>query len=348
MIDTDKYRTTIAHTQTAKDGSFVVITDVPAYVFEEDGVEDSVYDMDVALKIDDFIARHIKSNFGVRRDLLISFNELDFNSNNDAEFHIRGSGVNYGEATTKIWKESVDKIHGSIDILRKAYAVVFPKTHFSFPVFTGVGAGSLKFALRARAPSELFSDYRDKSSPEVKVLQLLFDGYSYVHDAKSENQLIEKHSEIAFAVLEAIERLSPSEGSSIREIQLVPNEKVIKESHTVQLTAETQQRAKWKRETLQNKLNDLEVRQMVIVGKVHSLSKDGQLLIKEIEYNHPGVKKYNTSATFDSRMFRGIGQLFTLEKKITFRGVERKLNGVWANPEITSVEEAPSKEEEAD
>ena len=57
MIDAQQYRTTVTHTETSENGSVVVITDVPAYVYEEGGEQDTVYDMDVALAIDEFVAK---------------------------------------------------------------------------------------------------------------------------------------------------------------------------------------------------------------------------------------------------------------------------------------------------
>lgn len=344
MIKLENEKAAVNYVQNSPDGSVVVITDVPAHVYEEDGVEDTVYDMDVALKLEDFVTAQFEGNVDSKRRVMLAYNDIDFGSNSDAEFRIQGREVNYGEATTKIWKESIDKIHGSIDVLRKAYTGIFPSPRFSFPVVTSVGQGSLKFALRAREPLALFEDYRDDSSTEIKVLQLLFDGYAYVNSDNVSSQLIQDYEEIAFATLEAIEKLSPSEGSTIQQIQITPNEQVIKGSPPVTLTVETHHRAKWKREALQARLDDIEVRQIVIVGQVFWLERGGELLIKEIEYNYPSVKKYNTSATFNSQMFKDIAALFAAEKRITFRGVERKIKGKWSNPEITSVEEAPPKD----
>lgn len=77
MIELGNDKTTVTHTQHIDNGSVVVITDVPAYVWEEDGEEQTVYEMDVALKIDDFVVSISEKSLEPNKVFTCSYHYLD-------------------------------------------------------------------------------------------------------------------------------------------------------------------------------------------------------------------------------------------------------------------------------
>ncbi len=335
----------MTYTYTSPKGVIVVVAGVPTVVAElEEGPDEVMYEPSVSRKLNHIVRDQLKLNFapGV---YAVPFEEYEIATVLDAQIRIQGRKVNYGGANIQVWKEAIDKIYGTFDGLRKAFIHAQHVSRVSFPIIKTVGPGSLKFGLQAKASADL---YRDLSTPEVRVMQLLFDGYSFVADRNAgvANELIQKHPEIAIAVAAAIERLSPDEKSSIKEVELIPNEQTIGRNRPLTLTTETYLKAKWKRESLQALLDGEETRWVEIIGQIYSLSRDGRLSIKQIEYNYPETHRRNTVATFDQDIFEEVASFFKDKKRVVFKGVERKVNKIWSSePEINSVKEAPPLEE---
>jgi hypothetical protein len=348
-VDINKLKTKVTHTQTSPDGSVVVITDVPAYVFEEDGIEQTVYDMDVALKIDEFVAERFEENLQKRHALMYSYEQISSGLKIDVQIKIEGDGneVTLGGATTKTWKESFDNLQGGLSILWNAVASVFKGTKITYPNVGTVGSGSLVFGLQAKSADSVKQDLllNPVEPPiEIRVLQLLIDGYAYALDGEVTNPLILEHAEIAVATVKAIERLSPKGKSEIKTVQIIPNSNTIERHQSVSLTRNTYKSAQTKRKWLEAGSDEADIREIWLTGQVAALSRDGNFTIRDIEESYPDDKRYPTRAIFHENIFEKLTDLFKQKKRVKFTGIEYRINNKWTSqPVIKHVEEAPPK-----
>ena len=346
MTDTERSKTTVTHTETSVNGSVVVITDVPAYVFDEDGEHQTVYDMNVALKIDDFVASVFEGNSEPNRIFAYSYQHLDAGSRADAQIKMTGSArVDFYSATTQIWKESVDSIYRSISLLQVALESVFISTKIADPVLIP-GHGSLLFNLYAKEPSsatqEPLSFFGTPRPPELQVLELLMASYNYVVDDQIYNELISEFPQLKIATLKAIESLSPRKGSDIEQVQIVPTSESLSEFRPVTLTKATREMARNKRSWLEGGSEPSDVRQVEIIGQVAQVSRDGSFTIRDIELNYPEDKKYPTKALYYPHLFEELVDLFKKKKRVRFSGIEYRRNNKWdSEPNIRAVKEAP-------
>ena len=342
MIDTERSKTTVTHTETSLNGSVVAIMDVPAYTFEEDGEYRTIYDMNVALKIDDFVANIFEGEVEPNSLFSYSYQYLEAGLYADAKIKFVGSNlVNFGSATTKVWKDSVDGVHNCISILQHALESVFDKTAIKYPVLIPQ-PGSLLFNLYTKEPSTTVQEpvFEMPQPWEARVLKLLMDSYSYAIDDNTSNPLIKEYPQLRIATARAIETLSPKKSSEIAEVQILPFGKILKEYKPITLTNTTREIAKAKRTWLEAGSEASDIRDVVLIGQIAQLTRDSKFTITDIEYNYPDGKKYPTRALYYPQIFKELGRLFLEKKRVVFRGIEYRRNGKWTSePNIKSVEE---------
>ncbi len=342
MIELENDKTTVTHTQHIDNGSVVVITDVPAYVWEEDGEEQTVYDMDVALKIDDFVASIFEESSEPNSVLTYSFQYLDASLYADAQIRMTGSSrVSFGSATTKEWKDSIDAIHRSILFLKDALKSVYKSATIEDPVLVPA-PGSLLFNLQTAEPTRATQNsiLPVPNRLEIQILELLMDGYNFAVDDDVRNALIEEYPQFKIATLKAIERLSPHKSSEIEKVEIIPLSESLKEFEPITLTKTTREIARNKRSWLESGSEKSDVREVIIIGQVAQLARDSTFTISDIEYNYPEGRKYRTKALYYSRIFKQLGELFLNKKRVVFRGIEYRINGKWSSiPNIREVKE---------
>lgn len=347
MIDAQQYRTTVTHTETSENGSVVVITDVPAYVYEEGGEQDTVYDMDVALAIDEFVAKCFASSAAARRVFTYTYSDIRKGVKPHLELRVTGKNISLGSTSTKVWHELLEKINSGYSYLRTVYAKSFSVPDIDFLDVSRVGEGSLVLELRARDKREPIPgfDIEAPLSPEVQIMQLLIDGYAYATGENVENPLINGHPAIAFAAVKAVEKLAPSGKSDINTITLTPKDEVLARSNPVTLTRSTHSKAREKKRHLSSP-DDADRRSVRIIGKVARLETDGTFTIRDIELNEPGEKRHPTRAIFHEGLRASLAKFWTDKARVEFRGIEFLLNDDWSNiPIIRYAELAPAVEE---
>ncbi len=342
MIELENDKTMVTHTQHIDNGSVVVVTDVPAYVWEEDGEEQTVYDMDVALKIDDFVVSISEKNLESNRVFTYSYQYLDASLYADAQIRMTGSSrVNFGSATTKEWKDSIDAIYKSISFLKEALKSVYKRSAIADPVLVPA-PGSLLFNLQTAEPIKATQNsiLSIPNRLEIQILELLMDGYNFAVDDDVHNSLIREYPQFKIATLKAIERLSPYKSSEIEEVEIIPLGEALKEFEPITLTKTTREIARNKRSWLESGSEKSDIREVVIIGQIAQLARDATFTISDIEYNYPEGKKYRTKAIYYSKIFKELGNLFINSKRVIFRGIEYRVNGKWNSiPNIREVEE---------
>lgn len=348
MIDTRQYRTTVTHTESSDNGSVVVITDVPAYVYEEDGVEDTVYEMDVALKLDEFVAQCFEASVESKRVFVFAYKDIGQHSVTDLEARITGNNISLNSTSTKVWHELLEKVNSSYGYLRTAFAKIFNVKDIDYWAVNGVAGGSLVLQLRAKETREPISELGGEPplSPEVQIMQLLIDGYAFAVGEKVDNPLINGHPAIAFAVVKAVEKLAPSGKSDIGTVTLTPKSRAIARQNSVTLTRDTYWKARQTKKQL-SVPDEATQRDVKIIGKVARLETDGTFTIRDIELNEPDGKKHPTKAIFHERLRASLAKYWTDKTRVEFKGIEFLLNDDWSNiPIIKYADVAPPKEED--
>ncbi len=348
MIDAQQYRTTVTHTETSENGSVVVITDVPAYVYEEDGEQDTVYDMDVALGIDEFVAKCFALSAESKRVFTYVYRDIRKGVKPHLEVRAAGKNISLSSTSTKVWHELFEKINSGYSYLRTVFAKSFSVTNIDFLDVSRVGDGSLVLELRAKDRREPIPEFALEAplSPEIQIMQLLIDGYAYAIGESVENPLINGHPAIAFAVVRAVEKLAPSGKSDISAITLTPRDEVLGRNNPITLTRTTHYKAREKKRHLSSP-DEADRRSVRIIGKVARLETDGTFTIRDIELNDPEGKKHPTRAIFHEGLRASLARFWTDKARVEFKGIEFLLNDDWSNiPIIKHAELAPPREED--
>lgn len=334
-------------TYTSPKGIVFVITDVPALVCEsEDGVREVRFAPASSRIINKYIKEGLKL-YNTPSVYAASFEQAKRGFLVDAQVRFVGGKIGINTTPLDVWRLITYNLKKSYDLIKKAYQDVKEVERIAYPDVVP-GAGSLIIGLKAHHRPPMFesdSELDNLITDEIQILQLFIDGYAFMNGQTVESELLLSHPEIQMGVVRAIEKLSPTEKSEIKEVQIIPKSKLFTNNKTVAFTYETHAKAAhWIKE---KKEENPSYREVIIVGQIDTLKRTGEMTIKDVEYNYPDFKKYQTKALFTDNLWEQLVFFFRQkDKRVLFRGVEFEINGVWSNqPMVKYVEEAPSFEE---
>lgn len=346
----------VTHTHTSGEGVVLVITDVPALVYEDsNGIRQVKYKGASSRVITNYIKQALEL-FSGSTVYSTSFEEASFGISVDAQIRFAGPKIKHDELSIKNWHEATNRLYKSYEKIGGAVKQTRGSKRILYPTVKTVTRGSLIFGLKSESPTvtqqTLFDDrlaVEEATPEEVQILQLLIDGHALVMGkrAERENPLL-SHPQIRFATIKAVELLSPSDKSDIEEVQIIPRSDVVARSEVVAFTPSTHQKAKHQRIELEaNPIDEgRDRRDVLIVGQIKMLDRAGRMTIDNIEPNHPEGPKYPATSIFVDSIFVKLTDFFKNRKRVLFRGIEFRTNERWTSePWIMEVEEAPSQEE---
>lgn len=335
-------------TYTSPKGVVFVITDVPALVFEnEDGVKEVRFKPASSRVINKYVREGLNL-YSEPSVYSVSFEQAKEGLAVDAQVRFVGERISLNNSPLDVWRTMTFLLQESYDLIKKPYKAIREIKKVLYPTVV-LGAGSLIFGLKAHPRPPMFEnspEIDDLITDEIQVLQLLIDGHAFVNGEKVESQLLLSHPQIQLGVVRAVEKLSPKGKSEIEEVQIVPKSKLFASEKSVVFTPETHFKAVRLKEKLEKTKNP-GYRDVMIVGQIETLSRSGKMTLRNIEYNYPEFKNYQTTALFVDSLWETLTSFFKQrDKRLMFRGIEFEYNGEWSNqPMIKRVEEAPPFEE---
>lgn len=341
----------VTHTHTSDNGVVLVITGVPALVFEDENGNRQVKYKGASSRVVTNYIKQALELFTTPTLHSVSFEEAGDGLSVYAQVRFSGRKVRFNELSIEDWREATNLLYRGYKEIGNSLKEVRGSRYIPYPNAM-VSSGSVLFSLRTE-PREseqgnLFGDElteEEKAPEEVQIFQLLIDGFALVsgRPAERENPLL-GHPQIRLAAVKAIELLSPRDKSDIEEVQIIPTSEAIGRAETAVFTPATYQKAKHIVAELKANPVDEEKdrRDVTIVGQIGVLNRAGRMTIVNLEFNHPENKLYKTTAIFVDSIFEKLTDFFKTKKRVLFRGIEFRTNEKWTSePWIKEVEEAP-------
>jgi len=342
------------YTYTSPTGVVFVITDAPSLVYENDeGAKEVRLTPESSRTINKYIREGLEL-YSEPNILSASFEEVKQGLSVDLQLKFDGDNISLDKSSLDTWNTIIKSVKKSFDFIKKAYEQAREVRQIKSPIVVPA-KGSLIIGLRSHPEStpplfegiEEFDESAIKS--EIQILQLLIDGNDFINEEKVQNDLLLSYPEVRIGVIKAIEALAPQDSGQIHEVKILPKSNLFFKKDVITLTKETHRRASKLRKDLESK-SEQEHREVIIVGQIDALERNGSMRIKNIEYNYPVFKNYPTRALFQDHLWKNIVTFFEEKNtRLVFRGVEFKFNGQWSNrPIIKSIQKAPEATEVKD
>lgn len=319
----------VTHTFTSADGVVVVVQGVPAEVFVEGDDEHTMYDADVAFRLDELIRDALLASPTPGSVMSLAFDATSAKPVADLEFHLTGASVRYGEASVKIWRLALDRISQAYSGLAQTLAEIRGVPFKDVPegIIAFAGDGSLVFGLRAGDASAMFDAPMLPTEVSMEAMRLIVDAKARL-ETTSEAFDSEDDAKVMTAALWALEELSPSGSDGIDAVRIVPTGPNMRGRSEVTLVPGTRKLAAERRLAVRTKSDG--VRAVTIAGTIDQI----RLGAENTFHVHDLImapENWGTVAkvTYTDVLLDDLLAAFRAREPVTVTGLQRQRAGRW-------------------